>query len=99
MVPSWAVTTTVMMFSPISSPVASLGEPLTTAAPFTVTVALGSVTVGVTVTLATLFGTVAVYVCVAESKAGVSATSSVPSDSTNALKVASIDVARVSATV
>ena len=49
MLPFWAVTTVVMVLDPTDKLMAELALPLVTAAPFTVTVAVASETVGVTV--------------------------------------------------
>jgi len=59
-VPSSAVTTIVIVFSPTSKLIAPDAEPLATGVPFTVIVALVSAAVGVTVILVILFATEAV---------------------------------------
>ena len=57
MVPFCAVTTTSMTVSPTASAMAALASPLATSTPFTVTVAPSALAAGVTVTLATAWGT------------------------------------------
>ncbi len=59
-VPSWAVTTTVIVFAPTLSAMGADAEPDVVVVPFTLTVALASVTVGVTVTDEVAFDTDAV---------------------------------------
>ncbi len=58
--PSWAVTVTLIMFVPTRRFMRPEALPDTTVMPFTVTLAVTSATVGATVRLLTLFGTVAV---------------------------------------
>ncbi len=60
MVPSCAVTTVVIVFEPIARLIGGDAEPLLTIVPLTVTVAVPSLTVGVTVTLVVAFGNDAV---------------------------------------
>ncbi len=60
MVPSCAVTTVVMVLLPTFNEIAPLAEPLLTVVPLTLTVALLSVTVGVTVMLFVALVTAAV---------------------------------------
>ena len=48
-VPSWAVTTVVIVLAPTASAIAPEALPLLVATPLTVTLALASATVGVTV--------------------------------------------------
>ena len=55
--PSAAVTTVVIVVGPILSEIAPDGEPDVTGSPFIVTVAFGSVVVGVTVTEVTELAT------------------------------------------
>ena len=57
MVPSCAVTTTLTLFIPTTRLIGPDAEPLATVVPFTVTVALASAVVGVTVTDVTAFAT------------------------------------------
>ena len=59
-VPSWAVTTTGIMFAPTASRSAPEGLPDATRVPLTLTVACRSLTLGVTVRLLTPWATVAV---------------------------------------
>ena len=59
-VPSCAVTTTVIVFGPTAKGMALYAVPLVTAFPFTVTVALASEVVGVTVILVVALLTLAV---------------------------------------
>ncbi len=58
--PSCAVTIVVMVFEPTARLIGADAEPLATVVPFTVTVAVASLTVGVTVTLVVAFETDAV---------------------------------------
>ena len=58
-IPSEAFTTVVMTLAPTSNGMDGDGEPEATWLPFTRTMALGSETVGVTVTLTTLLATAA----------------------------------------
>ena len=60
MVPSCAVTLTVIALAPSLSAMAALAEPLVTAVPSTVTVAAECATVGVTFAWVLAFATVAV---------------------------------------
>ena len=60
MVPSWAVTRTVIALAPTLSAMAPLAEPLVTAVPATVTVAELCATVGVSFACVLAFVTVAV---------------------------------------
>ena len=69
--------------------------PLATVVPFTLTVALVSVTVGLTVIELVAFDTEAVYVVVPPAKTGLS----VPLDNARLLKVATPDAARVTVVV
>ena len=62
MLPFWAVPTIVMVFVPTFSGMLDDGWPEVTAALFTVTVALASAIVGVTVMLLVAFGTLSVSV-------------------------------------
>ncbi|MNS98723.1 hypothetical protein D3C72_1330980 [compost metagenome] len=71
-VPSCAVTTTMIVFSPLVSVISGEALPLMTTSPLTVTVAVESATVGVTVTLLTELPTAAVYTVVVEAKPGCS---------------------------
>ena len=72
-IPSWAVTTTVIVFRvPEPRLMAPLALPLATVAPFTFTLAEGSEHVGVTVTLAVEPGTLERYENMAVEKAGIS---------------------------
>ena len=57
---SWAVTMVVMVLLPTARLIGFEALPDAMATPFTVTVALGEATVGVTVRLLTTFGTAAV---------------------------------------
>ena len=56
-VPSCAVTTTVIGLTPTASAMAAEALPLATVLPFTLTVAVASATVGVTVIVLTAFAT------------------------------------------
>ena len=56
-VPSWAVTMVVIVFGPTASAIESEALPEATVVPFTVTVAVASATVGVTVRLVTALAT------------------------------------------
>ena len=69
--------------------------PLATVVPFTLTVALVSVTVGVTVIELVAFDTEEVYVVVPPAKTGLS----VPLDNARLLSVATADAARVTVVV
>ncbi len=73
-VPFSAVTTTVIELLPTFNPIAPLACPLTTAVPFTVTIAVASVTVGVTVVDNSEFATVAVYEIVEGEKVSIKLT-------------------------
>ena len=59
-VPSWAVTATVIVLLPTFNAIELLAWPLVTAVPFTVTVAVLSARVGLTVILATELATLEV---------------------------------------
>ena len=59
-VPSWAVTTVVMVFKPVFKAMAADAVPETTVVLFTFTVAVASLVVGVNVTEVTATDTVAV---------------------------------------
>lgn len=69
-VPSWAVTIVVIVLAPTFRVIGSEATPVATAVPFTVTVALAWLTVGVTVKLVTSFITSTVYVVVLEENSG-----------------------------
>lgn len=84
-VPSSAVTLTEMVLVPTTRLMGADAEPLATAAPLTVTVALPFVVVGVMVTLLVALGTAAAYDVVAAAKDGVS----VPVEMASAVRVAS----------
>ena len=86
-VPSCAVTTVVMVLLPTARAIEPDAEPLVTVLPFTVTVAVASLVVGVTVMLAVALGTLAVYAIVPLAKAGLK----VPELSVRLLSVASVD--------
>jgi hypothetical protein len=94
-VPSWAVTTVVIVFGPTFKKIPSDAVPDATGAPSTVTVALGSVVVGVTITELALFGTEAEYAVVLTAKAG----DKVPALRLNAESVAIAEGALVMVTV
>ncbi len=70
-VPSCAVTIVVMVFGPTARFIGADAEPLATVAPLTMTVAVASLTVGVTVMLVVAFGTDAVQLNVPGEKDGV----------------------------
>ncbi len=58
--PSCAVTTVVIVFEPTARAIGADADPLATVVPLTMTVAVASLTVGVTVTLVVAFETDAV---------------------------------------
>ena len=71
-VPSCAVTATVIVLAPTFNAIAPDGFPGETLMPFTFTAAFASATVGVIVMLVVVLETLAVYVVVAPKKAGLS---------------------------
>ena len=77
------------VFDPTFNVIAPDAEPLVTATPSTVIVALGSFVVGVTVTLVTLLPTLSVYEVVLEAKTGLK----VPELTVRLLNVASVEEA------
>jgi hypothetical protein len=92
--PSWAVTITVIVFGPIANGIGPDGVPVITGFPFTVTEAVGSVVVGVTVMLVVAFVTPAVWAVIAPLNAGVN----VPELSVRLDKVAVDDCERLTVT-
>jgi hypothetical protein len=94
-VPSWAVTTVVIVLLPTLSAIAPEALPLVVATPLTVTLALPLVSVGVTVSEVVALPTLAVYPVVADAKTG----ASVPLESDSADRSAFEDGARVTVTV
>lgn len=92
--PSCAVTTVVMVLAPVFKAMAPEELPESIVAPFTVTVAVGSAVVGITVTEVTVLATLAVYALVDAAKAGLR----VPLLMVKPARPAFADGARVTAT-
>lgn len=93
--PSWAVTTIVIVFEPTFSEIEPEAEPEVTVVPLTLMLAEVSVRVGVTVIEVTLFATEAKYEVVAEAKVG----DNVPSEVVSTDRVATAEAARVTVIV
>ncbi len=94
-VPSPAVTIVVIVFVPTVNAIAPDATPDVTVVPLTLTVAVASVVVGVTVIDDVAFGTLAVYAVVPLANVG----DRVPVESASADSVAVLDAARVTVTV